>query len=152
MTPIRAPRWALSFADLCLLLLAFFVLLHARGGDGGGVADSMRSAFGEAAPSRARHYAAGELFEPGEAVLKPQARARLEALGRSTKGAIRISSTGLDPATHRLDRWELAAARVAAVARALRSGGLPEDRIELSMPRLNDDASGQRIALTPFAP
>lgn len=152
MTPIRAPRWALSFADLCLLLLAFFVLLHARNGEGAKVAESMRAAFGEASPSRALAYAAHDIFEPGEAVLKPQARARFEALGRATQGMVRIASTGLDPASNRLDGWELAAARVAAVARALRAGGLPERRIEVSMPQLSGTATGQRIAVIPVAP
>ena len=31
MSAVRTPRWALSFADLCLLLLGFFVLLQAQG-------------------------------------------------------------------------------------------------------------------------
>jgi flagellar motor protein MotB len=150
MTPIRTPRWALSFADLCLVLLAFFVLLHARNGDSLKVAQSMRAAFGGAEPlnESAHVYQAAGLFEPGEAVLRPRARARLEALGRNAASRIRIASTGMDPGTRRFDRWELAAARVAAVARALQVGGVEESRIEVVMPQMTGAATGQRISVT----
>jgi flagellar motor protein MotB len=148
MTPVRAPRWALSFADLCLLLLAFFVLLQAQNGDRAKVAASMRSAFGDR-PSRAdaHHYEARMLFERGEAVLKPEAQARFMAIGRNG-GKVRITSEGMDRATRRFDAWELAAARVAAVARAVQAGGLPEGRIEVVMPQMSGPATGQRISIT----
>jgi flagellar motor protein MotB len=148
MTPVRAPRWALSFADLCLLLLAFFVLLQSRNGDRAQMAASMRAAFGDAAPATAQHYPASSLFEPGEAVLKPEQRARFVALGRHA-AAIRITGDGMDPANHRLDAWELAAARVAAVARAVQAGGVPESRIEILMPRMDGRGTGQRISVLP---
>lgn len=148
MSAIRAPRWVLSFTDLCLVLLAFFVLLHARAGDQAQVAQSMRAAFGEShAPATSRSYPADRLFEPGEAVLRDEARIRFEALGRSASGVVRVASHGMDRATNRLDAWELAAARVAAVARALRSGGVPEERIEVVMPKLEGQPTGQRISL-----
>jgi len=149
MSPIRTPRWALSFADLCLVLLAFFVLLHARNGDGMKVAQSMRAAFGGAEPlNESSHvYQAAGLFEPGEAVLWPRGRARLEALGRNATARIRIASTGMDPGTRRFDRWELAAARVAAVARALQASGVDERRIEVVMPQMSGAATGQMISV-----
>jgi flagellar motor protein MotB len=151
MTPARAPRWALSFADLCLVLLAFFVMLQARSGDRAKVAQSMRAAFGnDARVSDGSTYEARLLFEPGEAVLKPAARARFEALGgraAATGQSIRIVGEGMDPAGRRFDGWELAAARTAAIARALRAGGLREERIEVVIPEMAGRAMGQRISI-----
>ena len=152
MTPARTPRWALSFADLCLVLLAFFVMLQARNGDRAEVAQSMRATFGnDARVSEGSTYQARLLFEPGEAVLKPTERARFEALGGRTaaKGqSIRIVGEGMDPAGRRFDGWELAAARTAAIARALRAGGLREERIEVVMPEMHGQAMGQRISVS----
>lgn len=152
MTPARTPRWALSFADLCLVLLAFFVMLQARSGDRAKVAQSMRAAFGnDAQVSNGSTYEARLLFEPGEAVLKPAERTRFEALGGRAAAngqSIRIIGEGMDPAGRRLDGWELAAARTAAIARALRVGGLREERIELVMPEMSGKAMGQRISVS----
>jgi flagellar motor protein MotB len=151
MTPVRTPRWALSFADLCLLLLAFFVLLQAQNGDRAKVAASMRSAFGDTPSHTSAHdYEARALFERGEAVLKPKEQARFLALGRraaADHASIRIASDGMDPATRRFDAWELAAARVAAIARAVQAGGLPESRIEVVMPQMKGRATGQHISV-----
>ena len=148
MTPIRNPRWAISFADLCLLLLAFFVLLQAQTGDRAKLAASMRAAFGDDTPRADHHdYEAQTLFEPGEAVLMPQARDHFAALGQKVTN-IRITSEGMDPAARRFDGWELAAARVAAIARALQAGGVPESGIEVVMPQLNGRATGQHISVS----
>lgn len=147
MTPVRSPRWALSFADLCLLLLAFFVLLQSRNGDRAHLAASMRAAFGDDGAPVVRHdYPASSLFEPGEAVLKPAVRARFVALGREAS-AVRITSDGMDMAARRLDRWELAAARVAAIARSVQAGGVPENRIEVAMPPMGGSAVEQQITV-----
>ncbi|TVV69629.1 flagellar motor protein [Sphingomonas solaris] len=141
--PIRhraPPRWILSFADLCLLLLCFFVILNAQKGDPKRVAQGMRAAFGEPAPAAARtDYRAALLFEPGEAVLTAPAARWLGGLGRQAAAAgadVLIVSDGLDPATARLDGWELAAARVAATGRAVRAGGLSEAHVTLSIPAM----------------
>ncbi|MEH3106319.1 MAG: flagellar motor protein [Sphingomonas fennica] len=136
----RSPRWMMSFADICLLLLGFMVLLHAQAIDGRKLAQGMRAAFGNAGPAADHDLAAGTLFAPAEAVLRPPARARLAALGRAAAAhgrGVRIESRGTDPAPGgRLDRWELAAARTAAVARAVAAGGLREDAIQVSIPQL----------------
>jgi hypothetical protein len=87
------------------------------------------------------------LFERGEAVLKPEALARFMAIGRKG-GSVRITSEGMDRGTRRFDAWELAAARVAAVARAVQAGGLSEGRIEVVMPQMSGPAMGQRISIT----
>lgn len=134
----RAPRWALSFADLCLVLLGFFVMLHAGAVDRAALARGMRTAFGDertAAPGLAR--AASELFVPGEAVLTLQSRTWLAGVGRKALARgerVTIASEGFDGQGRRFDRWELAAARTAAVARGVAAGGLPEDRIAVSLP------------------
>ncbi|PTQ08149.1 flagellar motor protein [Sphingomonas oleivorans] len=152
MSAARSPRWALSFADICLLLLGFFVLIQAQAVDRGRLAQGMRQAFGKSAPGPTSE-AAMKLFEPGEAVLRPAARARLEALGREAaraQGGIRIESRGMDQASRRFDGWELAAARVAAVARAIKAGGLAEAQIEVAIPLMSgaESHSGQRLLIT----
>lgn len=144
------PRWILSFADLCLLLLCFFVILNAQKGDPKRVAEGIRAAFGDAVPAATRtDTRAALLFEPGEAVLTPAAARWLGGLGRQAAAAgtdVLIVSDGLDPATARLDGWELAAARVAAAGRGVRAGGLSEAHVTLSIPAMG--GGGHRAAQT----
>ncbi|WP_156680346.1 flagellar motor protein MotB [Sphingomonas profundi] len=156
MSAARAPRWALSFADLCLLLLGFFVILHAQKGDPRRVAQGMRAAFGDGATAAAAartDYKATALFQPGEAVLTPAAAGWLARLGREAaarRSAVLIVSDGIDPATARLDGWELAAARAAAVGRAVRAGGVSERQLTISIPAMGGDrhAAGQTLRIT----
>jgi hypothetical protein len=80
MTTVPVPRWAVSFADLFLLLLGCFVLLHAMEAArprAGADANVARAAGG---------YRAADLFQPGEAVLRPEARALLQGEGRRLAG------------------------------------------------------------------
>jgi hypothetical protein len=56
MSRIGVPRWAISFADLALLLLAFFVLL--RAGDAAQVASAARAAFAPTCSNRAKRACA----------------------------------------------------------------------------------------------
>jgi hypothetical protein len=126
----------LSFADICLLLLGFFVILHARAQNEPAVAMSIRDAFGGRTESASLDIAAAGLFEPGEAVFRPGAARRFEAFGRAARTSGRsvvVETAGIDRGTLRFDAWELAAARAAAVARAVRAGGLEERRISLLM-------------------
>jgi len=149
-----APRWALSFADLCLLLLGFFVILHAQSADPARVASGMRSAFGDGAASSTTRFErrAAALFQPGEAILRPDAAARLRSLGAraGASGKVLIVSTGTDASTRRLDAWELAAARTAAIARAIRGGGVDEARVTVAIPAMDGAQSGkgQTISVT----
>jgi len=130
-------RWALSFADLCLLLLGFFVLLQAKP-DANHLSAGLRAAFGARADAAIAQNA-NAWFEPGEAVLTPQGH---KILGDFAKAAgdtrLIVSSRGTEPKTARFDGWELAAARTAAVARELGKTGIAEDKIAVAI----DPATG----------
>ena len=145
-------RWALSFADLCLLLLGFLLLLQAHRADPAALGAGLRAAFGARAPT-SWDTATAPLFEPGEAVLLPHARAGYVAVGRQTAargGVVHIESRGTDAGGRRLDAWELAAARTAAIARAIGSGGVDAERIDLSIDGTGSAAAvkGQHVRVT----
>ncbi len=140
-----APRWAVSFADLGLLLLGCFVLLHAIEAQRPTVAAGSANV---AAP-RGEVLVADELFELGDARLTETGRARLATLALSLAGGgVEIVSRGVGESGPRLDRFELGAARTAALARALRAGGVAEAGMQLRIEKVGADASGQRITLT----
>jgi len=138
-------RWALSFADLCLLLLGFFVLLQAKP-DANHLSAGLRAAFGARADA-ALQSDANSWFEPGEAVLTPQGHKILGDFARSAgdRGLI-VSSRGTEPKGARFDGWELAAARTAAVARDLSTSGVAQDKVAIAI----DPATGggQTIQIT----
>ncbi|MDB5683810.1 MAG: hypothetical protein JWM75_1508 [Sphingomonas bacterium] len=152
MSATRSSRWLISFADLCLLLLGFFVLLHARDDSSAAVASVRQSLGGRAATQR--HFAASSLFEAGEAVFRPGARRTFRALGARAASAhsrVRIESIGVEPATARFDGWELAAARAAALGRAIAEGGLAPDRIEIAIPATRTTPrGGQQLSIEKF--
>jgi hypothetical protein len=140
-------RWAISFADLLLLLLGCFVFLHAV--EAARPTGSAGAAPGAAAgPVPTAELDAASLFEPGEARLTEAGRARIAALVPQLRGGnVRVSSRGLGEGGGRLDRFELAAARSVAVSRALRAAGLDERAIAVSF----DEAAGpggQRIVVS----
>ena len=130
----RRNRWAVSFADLLLLLLGFFILLQASGQKRDAMLAQVRQQFGGRAVAKDMELRAAELFLPDEALLSDQGRAavaRVAAGLRSGSGRIDISSLGTDPARRRFDPWDLAAARLGAVARELRAQGLTDDRLRI---------------------
>ncbi len=145
-------RWALSFADLCLLLLGFLLLLQAHKGDPAALNAGLRAAFGAPVPS-SYDTATAPLFEPGEAALLPEARAKYVAIGRQAAGqggVVHVESLGTDAGGQRLDAWELAAARTAAIARAIGSGGVDAKLIDLSIDGTGAAAAvkGQHVRVT----
>jgi hypothetical protein len=119
----RARRWAVSFADLALLI-ACTLMLGWRPDAGAATTVPEDRAVLLSVP-------VADLFEPGEAMLAADAHQRLAparaALARGQRLAISVGSGGRGSA--RLDAWELAAARTAVLARTL--GG---DRLDLSAP------------------
>ena len=147
MNRLPLPRWAVSFGDLLLLLLGCFVLLHAMEAQRSTAAAPV--AAGAAIATPVRSFNAAEVFQPGEALLTPEARAALHAEGARLAGhAVRIQSNGTGEEGGRLDRFELAAARAAAVGRALREGGLGEGQIAITMGEGRAPGAGQTIAIS----
>ena len=128
-------RWAISFADLSLLLLGFFVLLQANQASRDQALAGLNTYF---AGMRAPHQAdlpAEQLFAPGEALLSPAGRARLVAAARPFAGEnsiVRVQSLGLAQGEYRFDSWDLSAARLGAVARALVKAGIAPDRVRIA--------------------
>jgi flagellar motor protein MotB len=146
MKAVPVPRWAVSFADLVLLLLGCFVFLHA-------IEAARPTAPAGAIPAHAAprgfaaSFRAGDLFEPGEARLTDAARERLATLAETLRtGRVAVASRGLAEGGRRLDRFELAAARSVAVARALREAGIDEHAISVSFAE-NGAAGGQTIEI-----
>ena len=130
----RRNRWAVSFADLLLLLLGFFILLQASGQKRDAMLAQVRQQFGGRAVAKDMELRAAELFLPDEALLSSHGRAALARVAaglRSGSGRIDISSLGTDPARRRFDPWDLAAARLGAVARELKAQGLAGDRLRI---------------------
>ena len=158
MRTASTSAWAISFADLCMLLLGFFVVLHAQSAQQSKVVAGIKQAFGgKAAPTLEAHdIKPVQLFEPGEAVLRERAREEMLLLGQRalrSGGKIRIESIGIDPGTRRFDGWELAAARTAAIARAVQAGGISDKAITISIPAMSSaDATGQHIGIEVLRP
>jgi flagellar motor protein MotB len=144
------PRWVFSLADMMMLLLGFFVLLVA--GDAADVAAGARTAF-SSEPERPALIAtdAANLFEPGEARLRPGARQRVTGIGSAVSQSGRtlvVESHGRDRGARRFDGWELSAARAAAIARALEKAGMAEDKVLVVMPGTGlEEARGQRLTV-----
>lgn len=153
MKAARRTRWAISFADLCLLLLGFFVLLQAQAErERNRALASLNGYFrGGAGMQSARFDAdipATSLFVAQEAILTDAGHRRLVELARrirSDHAAVRISSRGMEAvvsgSTARFDGWDLAAARVGALARALIAAGVDPRAIRISGP---DSGSSDR--------
>ncbi len=140
------PRWAISFADLGLLLIGCFVMLHAleaaRPKADVASGQAVETLFDET-------HRVEALFEPGEARLTGDGRAILAETGARWSGRpLRIVSRGGNDAGLRLDRFELAAARSAAAARALGEGGVDERDIEIRIEDAGTDTA-QTIAFVP---
>ena len=151
-------RWLLSFADLVLLLLGFFVLLHAQRSNPDAVVSSISEAFapGDRPLVIERTLVARDIFMPGEAVFRERPRTAMVALAqqwRSDGGPVSITSLGRDGDSTRFDGWELAAARAAALGRVLQEGGFPADSIEIVMPSVRGRAAvnGQHLLVTHHA-
>jgi flagellar motor protein MotB len=128
-------RWALSFADLCLLLLGFFVLLQANQATRDEALAGLGSYFGAIEAPLQADLPAATLFEPGEALLSEAGRNALLLAAKplaSPSDIIQIQSIGIDRGTHRFDAWDLAAARLGAVARTLVAAGIPQQRLRIA--------------------
>ncbi len=149
-------RWALSFADLSLLLLGFFVLLQANQATRDEALAGLNVYFAGLHAPQQVDLPADRLFESGEALISADGRAHLLAAIRpfdDTKSVIRIQSLGLAGGQHRFDAWDLSAARLGAVARALVAAGIAPDRIRIAGLAEPDGkaAKGQTIRIAELA-
>lgn len=146
----RRSRWALSFADLTLLLLGFFVLLQASNGRQQEIVGGLAQQFGAPA-NQSERLVARDLFQRGEALLTPAGEKRIRAAAlrfANTGKGIEIRSIGLDRAASRFDGWDLAAARLGAVARALVSAGVPANRVIIrGLDQQSESKAGQQILI-----
>lgn len=141
----RRNRWAVSFADLLLLLLAFFVLLQASGSRRDAMLAQVSRQFGGQPMAQGVELRAADLFLPGEAMLTDAGKARLSAVARPLmrgNGKVEIHSHGSDRGRQRFDDWDLAAARLGAVARALRAAGIAQERLLIRGLDQGEDAAG----------
>ena len=145
-TAARRNRWAVSFADLLLLLLAFFVLLQASGSRRDAMLSQVSQQFGGRAMRQGVELRAADLFVPGDALFSQAGRAQLAAVARrfaDEPGRLEVRSDGSDRGRQRFDDWDLAAARLGAVARALRMNGIAQDRLLIRGLDQGDDKAGQ---------
>lgn len=154
MNTDRRARWAISFADLALLLLGFFVLLQVNGNRSNAVLSGISRQFGgRPMADQSQQFSASDLFEPGEAMLTPAGTARLAAVaGRFSAQdmTIELASQGQDATAHRFDGWDLSAARLGAVARALKGAGIAENRLVIrGLDQEAADKPGQIIRIAP---
>jgi flagellar motor protein MotB len=144
-TPV--PRWAISFADLVLLLLGCFVFLHAIEASHRRRAAQSPVFVPPAAPGAV--IEASSAFENGDARLTARARAQVQQLAASFGSRpVLVTSRGVAESGSRLDRFELAAARSMAVARALRAGGVAEGAISVRFDEQVEQGHGQVIELS----
>ena len=132
-------RWAISLADLLMLLLGMFVLIATR------TPELLRPPASAADRGRTPplvRLAAGELFLPGEAMLRPGAADRLRRVTASAP--VLGLRFGIGGDGRRFDGHDLAAARAAALARAI----APAGRIDVTF---DPAMSPERIVITPGA-
>ena len=110
--PPPARRWAVSFADLALLIACTLMLGWRPDGANGAAEDRVIIVA---------NLPVAAMFVSGEAMLSARGLALLAPQRRSVANGARVSVTvGMGAAgSARLDAWELAAARTAVIARAL---------------------------------
>lgn len=133
MTP--AQRATVSFLDLALIMTGVMAMIVSVGDRHPAVAEALAHSF---APDSAAARNAlsvqrvqlpvNRLFEPQEARLTDRGRAAIAALASKAPAAqFGIAVPVLaDPNGSRLDRWELAAARTAAIMRILADQGIAD--------------------------
>ncbi|MFN3472953.1 MAG: hypothetical protein ACK4ZW_02795 [Blastomonas sp.] len=141
MTP--AQRTTLSFLDLALIMTGVMAMIASVGDRHPAVADALVDSFGKpgAALAQRTSLPIARLFEPQEARLTGEGAAQIAAVARKAQAAridIRVPVVA-EKGASRLDRWELAAARTAAIMRVLADQGIADHAM---MPDLAQPGSG----------
>lgn len=149
MTP--AQRTTLSFLDLALIMTGVMAMIASVGDRHPAMAEALSESFGsQVAPAQRVALPLGRLFEPHEARLTGAGAKQIAALGAKSKHAefgIAVPVVAEAGAT-RLDRWELAAARTAAIMRVLADQGIPDDAMVPDLARPGAGGSTKQVTLT----
>lgn len=147
MTP--AQRTTVSFLDLALIMTGVMAMIASVGDNHPAVAEALSESFGATAQPVQRHaLSLADLFEPEEARLTAAGSRQIAALAEQSKSAeIGISVPVVaDKGASRLDRWELAAARTAAIMRVLADHGMADDALVPDLTRPGGK-TGQKVAI-----
>lgn len=153
MTP--AQRTTLSFLDLALIMTGVMAMIASVGDRHPAVAEAFAESFGKNGQAAAQHVtlSLASLFEPQEARLTAEGRQAIAALGgknRQARFAIAVPVMA-DKGVSRLDRWELAAARTAAIMRVLADQGVADAAMlpDLAQPtgKASDAAGEVRLTI-----
>lgn len=152
MTP--AQRTTVSFLDLALIMTGVMAMIASVGDRHPAVASALADSFGSSAAGAAEQVVLplASLFEPYEARLTVDGARRIAALGARATAAridIRVPVVASKDAS-RLDRWELAAARTAAIMRVLADQGIADDAMlpDLAPPGAGGAARTRSVTLT----
>ncbi|WP_017672631.1 hypothetical protein [Blastomonas sp. AAP53] len=148
MTP--AQRTTVSFLDLALIMTGVMAMIASVGDRHLAVADAISDSFGSDNAARSKTVALplASLFEPQEARMTAKGVQVIAALGgknRQAEFAIAVPVVTQEAAS-RLDRWELAAARTAAIMRVLAEAGVADGAMlpDLAQPGQGGSASEAR--------
>jgi hypothetical protein len=123
IVPPPGRRWAISFADLALLIACSLLL---------GWRPEAGQPTSATTAAREQRLPVSMVFVDGEALLSVRGERQLQATVRQfpADARLRISVGAVGAGSQRLDQWELAAARTAVIARRLR----PVRAIDLAAP------------------
>lgn len=129
----RKNRWVFAFADLSLLMIGYFVIMMNASPSLTDATIPLKSAENEGASISLRSK---DLFAEHEAMISDEGKSVIADFLVSNKVSnqrIKLSLNGWDPASERLDGWELAAARLAATGRVIREQGIEADSIHIGL-------------------
>lgn len=152
MTP--AQRTTLSFLDLALIMTGVMAMIASVGDRHPAVAEAMADSFGrgKTVSVQTTMLPVAKLFEPQEARLTDQGRADIAALGGKARDAEFSIAVPVEAETgaSRLDRWELAAARTAAIMRVLGDAGIADNAMvpDLARPGTGKVARARDVTIT----
>jgi hypothetical protein len=130
-----ASRSMFGFVDLTLILLGSVALIGQLEQREARAAVAIKPSD----PPKRREavsIAISEIFPPDEARVSTRGRAWLDDLAARAKGRSLAIGVAMDTPAQggRLNGWEQAAARTAAIIYALKAAGYPEDKIEPQLP------------------
>ncbi len=144
MTP--AQRTTLSFLDLALIMTGVMAMIASVGDRHPAVAEALSDSFGSQQAARSQQVALplSSLFEPQEARMTAKGMQAIAALGGKNRQAQFVIAVPVldNKAVSRLDRWELAAARTAAIMRVLADQGVADQAMLPDLARPADGKAG----------